>query len=423
MFPLLIAAVVVAGPAPAQSPALTADFDGDGRLENATARRRGKSVRLEIADAAGKRLAFADAPAPDGPGESTLLLTSGAIGSSGSLLEVAAVGSGEACHSIWRFHGGALARLPVRRGAETLPNCVRPGDGWATRWEKKTENEPAVWVRERTRQAARGAHHEREVYSFMGFALELDSRRSAAEIAEVPIPVWNNGVLYTKTALDVLSSRFDLSQFRSAPRLKIRTDRAEGVFELELWDHADKLVMPVTAVRPGEENEVKLTVGIEKGPFELRVTVRSGAIVFEVRLTGLSPRWDALYLPASRFTGSALEIYARAEEETATNHLVGLWSSQHGEQFAMNMVPGILGVLEMRRSQVEVSLDPVPTGADVLLIPRDGSSPAWALVLMGPNGLTRMPVKCGGRSAGAWSCEAAGPTEPFHRVGGRLNAR
>jgi hypothetical protein len=152
------------------------------------------------------------------------------------------------------------------------------------------------------------------------------------------------------------------------------------------------------------------------------VTVR-GDIVSELRLTGLSPRWDALYLPASRFTGSALEIYARAEDETASNHLVGLWSSQRGERLAMNLVPGILGVLEMRRSQVEVSLDPVPAGADVLLVPRDGSSPVWALALMGPNGLTRLPVKCSSRSAGAWSCEAAGPAESFHRVGGRLNAR
>jgi hypothetical protein len=148
-----------------------------------------------------------------------------------------------------------------------------------------------------------------------------------------------------------------------------------------------------------------------------------GGIVSEVRVTGLSPRWDGLYLPGSRFTGDAIEIYARAEDEIASVYLVGLWSSERGEQLALNLVPGVLGVLEMRRSQVEASLDPVLAGTDLLLVPRDGSPPAWALALKGPNAFARVPVRCGGRNAGAWSCEAAGPAEPFHRVGGRMNAR
>ena len=422
MFPLLLAALALAGPAPAGSPTLTTDLDGDGRAETATARLRGKSVRLEIADLAGKRLASADAPAPRGSGEAAVLLTSGALGSSGSLLEVAATRAGEECHSIWRFHGGALARLPVKRGAETLPDCARP-DGWTARWEKRAENAPAVWVRERTRATPRGVHSQHEVFAFTGFALELDARRSATEISGVAIPVWNNITLYTKPALEVLSSRFDLSEFRAAPRLRLKTDRAEGVFELQLQDHAGQLAAPVIAAGPGSEpNEVTLTVRAEKGPSDVRATVR-GSIVSEVRVTGLSPRWDALYLPGSRFTGDAIEIYARAEDEIASAYLVGLWSSDRGEQLALNLVPGVLGVLEMRRSQVEASLDPVLAGTDVLLIPRDGSPPAWALALKGPNALARVPVRCGGRNAGAWNCEAAGPAEPFHRVGGRMNAR
>ena len=422
MFPLLLATLALAGPVPAGPPALTADLDGDGRALTATARPRGKSVRLEIADLAGKRLASAEAPAPRGSGEAAVLLTSGALGSSGSLLEVAAIRAGEECHSIWRFHGAALARLPVKRGSKTLPDCARP-DGWTARWEKMGDNAPAVWVRERARETPRGVHSQREVYTFTGFALELDSGRSAMQIAGVAIPVWNDAVLYTKPALEVLSSRFDLSEFRAAPRLKLKTDRAEGVFELQFQDRAGQLAAPVIAAKPGNEpNEVTLTVRTEKGPSDVRVAVR-GSVVLEVRVTGLSPRWDALYLPGSRFTGDAIEVYARAEDEIASVYLFGLWSSERGEQLALNLVPGVLGVLEMRHSQVEASLDPVLAGTDVLLVPRDGSSPAWALALKGPNALARVPVRCGGRNAGAWNCEAAGPAEPFHRVGGRMNAR
>jgi hypothetical protein len=419
---LLFAALAFAGPAPAATASLTADFAGDGRAETATARAQGKSVRLEIADAAGKRLGFADAPAPAGSGEKSIRLTGGPLGSPGSLLELAADGPSEECRSIWRFHDGSLARLPVRRGAEILPDCARP-DGWTARWERKSEDTPAVWVRERVRTTPRGPHHEREVFAFTGFAMELDVHRSVSEIGGIGIPVWSQSVLYTRPALEILSTRFDLSGFRSAPRLKFKADRAAGVFELQFRDRAGSFEAPVTAAGKGaEENEVALTIQAEKGPIVVRTFVR-GDIVSEVRVTGLSPRWDALYLPASRFTGASFEIYARAEDEVAANHLVGLWTSVKGEQLALNLIPGVLGALEMRRSQVDVSLDPVPARTDVLLIPRDGSSPAWAFTLKGGNSLDRVPVRCGGRNGEAWTCEAAGPGEAFHRIGGRVNAR
>jgi hypothetical protein len=422
VFPLFFAALALAGTSPATPPSLTADFAGDGRAATATARALGKSLRLEISDAAGKRLAFADTPAPAGSGETAIRLTGGSLGSPGSLLELAAEGAGEECRTIWRFHGGALARLPVRRGGETLPDCARP-DGWTARWEKKSEDAPAVWVRERVRTMPRGAHHEREVFAFTGFALELDTRRSASEIGGVAIPVWNESVLYTRPALEVLSTRFDLSSFRSAPRLRLKTDRTGGVFELQFRDREGSFDAPVTAAGKGaEENEVALTIRSEKGPVGVRATLR-GNIVSEVRVTGLSPRWDALYIPASRFTGGALEIYARAEDETAANYLVGLWTSEKGAQFALNLVPGVLGALVMGRSQLDLSLDQVPAGTDALLIPRDGSAPAWALTLKGGNGLSRVPVRCGGRNGESWSCQVAGPAETFHRIGGRMNAR
>ena len=421
---LFVAAFVLAAeasppPAPAP-PELTADFDGDGRAETATVRAQGKSARLEIADANGKRLAAADAPVPGGA--SALVLQGGPLGSPGVLIEVIAAGPNEECRSFWRFRDGALTRLPARNGKQDLPDCSQP-DGWAASWERTAGDAPAVWVRERTRQTPRGAHRERDVYVFSGFTLDCDPARSEASIAGVAIPNWNEGILYTPLAIDTLSSRFDLTRFRAAPRLAIRTDRAKGLFAFVLEDPAGRLEAPVTAAaRGGEKNEVVLTLQTETGKASARVTVR-GSIVSEAVVAGLAPRWDGAYQPTSRFTGGALEVYARAEDEVASNAIVGLWASDHGEQLALNLVPGMLGFLEMRQTQVEVSLDHVPAGSDVLLLPRDGTAPSWALVLKGGNSFDRVPVRCSGRNAGSWSCERAGPTETFHRVGGRMNAR
>ena len=422
MSPLLFAAWVLASPAPALPPEWKADLDGDGKVETATAHVRGKTIRLEIADASGKRLASADAPAPDGATDASIRLQGGSLGSPGALLEVAGDGSGHECRSVWRFHDKALARLPLRRGTASQADCSA-SEGWTTKWEKPAENAPAVYVRERTRETPGGRHHEKEVFAFTGFALELDPSRGAAEIAGVEIPAWNDAILYTKPALDTLVSRFDLSPFRAAPRLRIQADRSSGLFAFHLSDRQGTLDLPVTAnAAAAEPNERDLTLGTDKGPLTIRAAVRGG-IVWEVRMTGLSARWDALYVPASRFTGGAFEIYARAEDEIATDYLAGLWASEKGEQLALNLVPGVLGALEMRRASVDVLLDPVPSGTDVLLVPRDGSPPAWGLALRGGNGLARLPVRCGGRDAGVWRCETIGPAQPFHRVGGRMNAR
>lgn len=422
MLALSIAAVLLASASsPAPSPAaLTANLDGTGHALRATLRANGKAARLEITGEKSKRLAAADAPAP---GSSfSVRLTSGALGSVGTLLEAVAAGPEEECRSFWRFRNGALARLPARRGGQNLPACARP-DGWKSVWEKKAADAPAVWVRERERETPRGTHREREVYSFSGFSLDLDPVRSSGEIAGVTIPVWNDAILYTPSALDILSSRFDFTRFRSAPRLRIRTDRAQGVFALELTDQAGRLEAAVTGTAPGiDSNEIDLTLRAESGKASARVTLR-GAIVTEAVVAGVSPHWDGGYRPASRLAAGALEIYARAEDELTSNSLTGLWASDGGEQLAMNLVPGVLGAVEMRRSQLDVSLDPVPGGTDVMLLPRDGAAPAWALVLKGPNGIDRVPVHCGSRNAGSWSCEMAGPAEAFHRIGGRMNAR
>lgn len=422
MLSLFPAIAILAAAASRPPVSLTADFDGNGQTQTATAHLSGKTVRVEIADAKGKRRAAADAPAPADPsGPVAVALSGGPLGTPGVLLEVSASTTGEQCHSVFRFKGDSLSRLPLQQGSRKLPDCG-PEEGWTVRWERQAESAPSVLVRERTRETPAGPHHEREVFAFTGFALDLDAARSSSTVGSVEIPSWSEGVLYTRGALDILQSRYDLSKFRSAPRLWIEADRPRGVFALHFTDKTGELVAPVAATGPGgEAGEVRLSVSNGGMTTALRTVVQNG-VVTKIIVSGLSPRWDAVYGPANRFAGGRIEIFARAEDEVASDVLVGLWASERGEQLAMNLVPGVLGAVEMRGAQLDVLLDPVPSGSDVLLAPRDGSSPAWALALRGGNGLGRLPVRCSGQR-GAWSCEPAGPAEAFHRVGGRMNAR
>lgn len=422
MLPLFSVILALAAAASATPISLSADFDGDGRVEIATARPLGKAIRVEIADERGKRLASADAAAPAGELDpASVTLTGGPLGSPGVLLEVSSAAAGEQCHSVFRFKDRTLTRLPLQQGARQLPDCA-PAEGWTLRWERPAEDAPAVVVRERIRETPQGPHQEREVYAFRGFALELDPARSSARIGSVVIPTWIPATLYTRDALEILKSRFDLTRFRAAPRLAIETDPARGVFAFHFKDRAGELVAPVTqAGRGAEKNELLLSIRAGDKTTAVRLSVRD-RIVTEVGVSGLGSRWDALYSPANRLTGASVETFARAEDEVASDMLPGLWTSERGEQLAMNVVPGVLGVVEMRKAQLEVLLDPVPRGADVLLLPRDGSAPAWALVLRGGNGIGRLPVRCA-REGNAWTCDPAGQAELFHRVGGRMNVR
>jgi hypothetical protein len=420
---LAILFTIVALAAAAAEPAtLTADLDGDGQAETATARLSRRTIHVEIDDAGGRRLASADAASPGAAaGPAALSLSIGPLGSSGALLEVAAAAAGGECHSVFRFRGGTLSRLPLREGSRERSDCG-PAEGWTVRWERPSQEAPSVLVRERTLESPTGAHREREVFAFTGFALELDPARSSAEIGGVSIPAWSERVLYTRMALEILKSRYDLSKFRSAPRLVIEANRARGVFAFHFSDKTGELVAPVTAFGPGAEaGTFKLSVRDGDKTAGVRAVVRD-RVVTEVIVSGLSPRWDAVYLPANKFTGGELEIFARAEDEVASDMLVGLWTSERGEQMAVNLVPGVLGVIQVRQAELEVLLDPVPSGSDVLLVPRNGSAPTWALALRGGNGLARLPVRCSG-DRGAWKCESAGPAVVFHRVGGRMNAR
>ncbi len=235
------------------------DFSGEESLETAAASAKGKAVRLEISNAAGKRLARAEAPSPGRHPQ--IVLRAGSIGSAGALLEVAASEGGTVCRSVWRFHDGALARLPVRQAGTPLPDCEPEGQ-WLTRWEE-AKDAPALYVRERTREVPPGILHETQAFAFAGFELASDAKKSGAEINGVAIPEWYDAALYFKAELDVLFQRFGFSSLRKAPRLRFETARAEGTFAVVLEDREGRLRLPVTASKPleGADPGVELAAG------------------------------------------------------------------------------------------------------------------------------------------------------------------
>ena len=85
----------------AVAPSVTADLDGDGVSETVTAVPAPGSVRLQVRDAGGRRLAEAKAPAPSAD-VVPVALTAAPIGSAGALLEVDAATDTSACLSVWR---------------------------------------------------------------------------------------------------------------------------------------------------------------------------------------------------------------------------------------------------------------------------------------------------------------------------------
>ncbi|MGH9368503.1 MAG: hypothetical protein ACRD3M_12600, partial [Thermoanaerobaculia bacterium] len=409
------------GRARADSPggsAATADFSGGGTLETATARPKGKLVRVELASASGKRLDRADAPSPGGRPE--ILLSAGSIGSAGALLEVVALADARVCRSVWRFRDGALTRLPVREGGQRLPDCEAAGE-WSTRWEK-TEDEPARYVRERTRDVPQGKLRETRVFAFAGFALERDVERSGARINGVPIPAWYDVLLYRKSDLEPLFQRFGLAGLRRAPRLSVEADREAGVFALRLSDGEAEVRLPVTGSRPleGEQPGVELSAG--EPPVRVRVTLARGSIPREAVVEGAGGRRDGAYAPAFHWSPERLRVYPDAEQELASEALPGVWASETGARIPVEAIPGA-GAVRFGGAEVSLSLDRAPEGADLLLVPRDGSAPLWALRFRGPNAISRLPVLCAEEGADARNCRIAGAGEALKRVGSQLNVR
>ncbi|HEY7575803.1 MAG TPA: hypothetical protein VIB08_11600 [Thermoanaerobaculia bacterium] len=412
----LLALAAQAAPARPETPAppaITASFSGRETVETATARASGRQIRVEVDDASGKRIAKADAPSPGGRPD--VALSAGELGSAGALLEVSASGGGRICRSVWRLRDRTLTRLPVRDGGAALPDCETSGE-WSARWEK-TEGKPAVYVRERERFVAQGTLVEVRAFAFAGFALEPDAAASGARINGVAIPSWYPGTLYRKSDLEALNQRFGLDALRRSGRVSFETNRETGVFAVRLTGGDGEARLPVTGSTPveGESPGVELSAG--DPAVRVRVSLAGGRIPWEAVIAGAGPR-DGAYASAFHRAFDRFQIYPDAEHELAAEALPGVWSSAAGSRMAIAAITGEAAV-RLDGAELALSLDLAPKGSDLLLVPRDGSPPRWALLLRGPNALSRIPVRC----ENGVDCRLDGAGEPWRRAGSQMNVR
>jgi len=391
------------------------DLDGDGAVETASARLTSGRARLEVKKGRGAPRTEASAPAPEGPGRS-VSLTLGELGSAGALLEVVASGPRLECRSLWRFRAGTLERIPVlERAGRPLPDC-EPAGAWSYRW-KGAAGRPSLYVRERSRRSAAGLHHQIDAFTFSGFSMDLDGSLSSAEIDGVAIPEWHDAVLYPRAALDELYSRSDLSALRSAPKLEVEADRSEGVFALR-WLAPPGLRARVVQSVSGRPGELTLALSAEGSSGEARVVLaREGVVPSEVRVVGFGPPRDGTYFPIARARGGALLLFSNAEDEISSEHLPGRWVDERGGEVAVSVTPALPFVLRFGEDEVRASIERAPEGTDLLLVPRDGSAPRWALGLRGPNNLARVPVAC----ATDGDCAPRGKADVLRRAGVRVN--
>lgn len=396
----------------------TADLDGDGVVETATIAGSGARRRLEIYAAGGALLAHAAFP---GSPASTIELRTGSLASAGALLEVVASDARSECRSLWRFRDRGLTRLPVTTPAGPLHDCA--GREWSYRWEQPNPDAPAVYVRERARATEGGLHRQIEVFRFRGFELSLDPTLSSAQIRGVFIPLWGGSRLYSKVDLDALYSRFDLSRMKRSPRLTIAAEREEGVFELRFYGPgAGERSVPICAAARGADgNEVVLTGEGEGRTVRARVTMAgNGAIPVEASVDGAGEPFDRVYTPVLTRGDHALQVFPSAEDELAVRGIAGNWSTDSGVGVAVLLVSAFPAQLRFGASDVRLSIDDAPEGIDALLVPEDGSAPTVGLVLLGPDRIARVPVKCAAGKAG-FLCRPQGSGEGLRRVGSRLN--
>ncbi len=413
---LLLTAAAAAAPGP---PPLTVDLDGDGKPETVRAAAKGSSIRVDVANAAGKRAAGVNAAGPGGSAE--VALSAGTLGDAGSILEVAAAGAGRECRTFWRLRGGKLESLPLVGPKGRVPDCA-PAEGWTDRWSRPTNDAPADYVRERTRATPRGDFRRMEFFRFAGFELRYEAGRSRAEIAGVAIPDIAPIALYPKALVDSLLSCFDLSGFKTAARLRIAADPDAGVFDAVLEDRSGERRLPITEARNGNDRGLLLwTAGSGEEAAHLRVRLGTDErLPVEIATEGHGREWNLLYTAAARVTGRGLEVFASAEDELATWSLPGGWDSRRASRIQVTPLSASPAVVEFDKQKVAVSISDAPAGADVLLVPRDGSPPRMALRLRGPNLFTRLPVEC---PAGTATCKVREPGDEFRRLGTAMNVR
>lgn len=402
---------------------LSADLDGDGAAETVTAVPRRNAVRLEVRRGAGsKRIASVDAPAP-AFGVEALSVVRGDLGSSGSLVEVVASAKSEECRSVWRLRDRTLLRVPVWDGSAPLPDCGKASE-WTYAWERRAGDPTAEYRRERTRELSTGTHHQIQSFRYAGFRLEPDAARSLSEIDGTAIPSWYPALLYPRPTLDSLYGRFDLSAFKTGPRIRWRTDPSSGVFALEVERGAERSLLPVGAVRKGPgRNELVMTFGPSEPGKTARLTLAGESTApGETVLKGFGEDVDGLYNPAIRVLDGVLRVFPSAGEELGSMGLVGQWTGGAGERMNVDLASSDPFLLQVGGGKYRIEVERAPQGVDALLIAADGSG-AFGVSLRGPNALERLPVQCDARPGPPAGCRPAGKGELLHRVGARVNAR
>jgi hypothetical protein len=405
------------------APSITADLDGDGSSETVTAVPARGTVRLEIRDASGRRLADAKAPAPAGD-VVPVTLTSGPLGSAGALVEVAAATDASECRTIWRFRDGKLTPLPIRDASgRALPECAAPA-GWSASWAREGEGKPAAWVRERTQKSDAGTLRIRETYGFAGFSLDFDASRSSVDVGGIPIPSWYAATFYSRPALDTLYSRFRLGDMRGEPTLRIETDQVRGIFSLRFTGPAGTLVAPVDAYSLVSRTA---TLGVRAGDRAGQAAVRlggDGSVPYGIDVTGLGPEWDRTYAPAGSWRGDARQVFPSAADELAANDLAGQWGDASGGKTPIVIEGNLPYRLRVGTALYALDLEGATPPFDALLLPLEanGGGRPWGLVLKGQNGLERVPLACSGTPPRP-PCRADGSAEVLKRLGGRVNVR
>jgi hypothetical protein len=114
-----------------------------------------------------------------------------------------------------------------------------------------------------------------------------------------------------------------------------------------------------------------------------------------------------------------MRVYDSVEQELAEEFLPGTWDDGK-EQIGVKLVSASPVLLRFGNSDVSLSVTGAPRGADVLLLPKDGSPPTRGIRLRGPDSLSEVPVRC---DAGIERCEAGAAGRALRRVGALMNVR
>ena len=417
---LPILALALAAEPSAIAPSVSADLDGDGRVETVRASASRGSVKLEVTDPAGRRLSDAKAPAPPGA-VVPLTLTTAPVGSAGALVVLTAATDSMVCRTVWRFRDGTLSLLPIRDAkGKALPDCSPPG--WKEEFRKE-EGAPAFLVREKTEKTTAGTLRTRETYAFAGFSLDFDAARSSSEIEGIPIPSWFAATLYTRGALETLYGRYGLAAMRAETTLRIVTDASRAVFELRFDGKAGPVLAPVQAyAKSGDTATLSLRGGAAGSSAQaiVRLSGEKGDVPLEVQVTGMGAGFDGLYSPAGSWRGGARQVFAGAADEIASEQLAGMWTDARGKSQTIATEGDPPYRVRMEGALYRVDMEHAAAPVDLLLLPDGASGRPWGVVLRGANGIERIPLVCTGEGA-AFACRNDGDGEILRRMGARVN--